>query len=68
VALLPLFYWEKKVRLLLKLYIVKDGAINLMRLIVNCNSDSLYSRPWCHVVSKAFSISVDILLFKFRET
>jgi hypothetical protein len=44
-----------------------------MRLIGNCNSDSVYSRPGCHVVSKAFSMSrntatVDILLLKFRET
>jgi hypothetical protein len=53
--------------------LVKKEAINLMRLIENCNSDSLYSRPHCHVMSKAFSISkntaaVDILLLKFRET
>jgi hypothetical protein len=45
---------------------------SLTRLVQNCNSDSLYSRPGCHVVSKAFSMSkntaaVDILLLKFRE-
>jgi hypothetical protein len=41
-------------------------------VVLNYNSDSLYSRPGCHVVSKAFSMSkntaaVDILILKFRE-
>jgi hypothetical protein len=44
-----------------------------MRLVENFNSNNLYSRPECHVVSKAFLISkntaaVDILFFKFRGT
>jgi hypothetical protein len=41
---------------------VKKEPISLMRLIENCNSDSLYtrSRPGCHVVSKAFSMSKNI--------
>jgi hypothetical protein len=37
--------------------LVKKEAISLTRLVENCNSDSLYSRPGCHVVSKAFSMS-----------
>jgi hypothetical protein len=41
----------------LNVLLVKKEAIGLMRLIGNCNSDSLYSRPRCHVVSKAFSMS-----------
>jgi hypothetical protein len=46
---------------------------SLTRLVQNCNSDSLYSRPGCHVVSTVFSMSkntaaVDILLLEFRET
>jgi hypothetical protein len=57
----------------LNVLLVKKEAISLMRLIGNCNTDSLYSRSWCHVASKAFSMSkniaaVDILLLKFRET
>jgi hypothetical protein len=34
--------------------LVKKEAISLTRLVENCKSDSLYSRPVCHVVSKAF--------------
>jgi hypothetical protein len=46
-------------------------ASSLMTLVENSHSDNLYSRPECHVVSKAFSISkntatVDILL-KFSD-
>jgi hypothetical protein len=53
--------------------LVKKEAISLMRFIGNCNSDSLYSRPGCHIVSKSFSMpmntaAIDILLLKFRET
>jgi hypothetical protein len=56
----------------LNFLLVKKEAISLMRLLGNWNSDSLYSRPVCHVVSKAFSISkitaaVDILLLKLKE-
>lgn len=50
--------------------------ISLTRLVENYNSDSLYSRTNCHIVSKAFSIFknsavVDIivvLLSKCRMT
>jgi hypothetical protein len=57
----------------LNFLLVKEEAISLTRLVENYNSDSLYSRPWCHVVSKAFTMSkniaaVDILLLKFRVT
>jgi hypothetical protein len=31
-------------------------AISLIRLVENFNSDYFYSRPGCHVVSKAFPI------------
>jgi hypothetical protein len=53
--------------------VIKKEAISLMRFIGNCNSDSLYSTPGCHVVSEAFSMSknraaVGILLLTFRET
>jgi hypothetical protein len=52
--------------------LVKKEAIGLTRLVENCNSDSLYSRSGCHVVSKAFWMSqntaaVYILLLKFRD-
>jgi hypothetical protein len=45
-------------------------SISLIKLVENYNFDNLYSKPMCHVVSKAFSMSnntaaVDILL-KFR--
>jgi hypothetical protein len=44
-----------------------------MKLVENCNVVNLWSKPGCHVVSKAFSISkntaaVDILLLKCRVT
>jgi hypothetical protein len=46
---------------------------SLINLFEKSNFDSLYSRPVCHVVSKAFSMSkntaaVDILLLKLRAT
>jgi hypothetical protein len=49
----------------------KNKPINLIRLIENSNSDNLYSKPRCRVVSKAYSIykntaTVDILLLKFK--
>jgi hypothetical protein len=58
---------------ILNYLLFKKEAISLIRLIKNCIFDSLCSRPECHVVSKAFSMSkdtaaVDILLLKFRET
>jgi hypothetical protein len=45
--------------------------MSLIKFTGNCNFDNLYSKPGCHVVSKAFSTSkntaaVDILLLKFR--
>jgi hypothetical protein len=45
--------------------------MSLIKLVENSNSDNLYSKPECHVVSKAFSMSentevVDILLLKLR--
>jgi hypothetical protein len=47
--------------------------ISLIKLDEKCNSDSLYSKPRCHVVSNAFSISkktaaVDMLILKFKVT
>jgi hypothetical protein len=50
-----------------------NEAISLMYLVDNSNSDTLYSRPECHIVSKALSISkntaaVDTLLLKFWVT
>jgi hypothetical protein len=47
--------------------------MSFTKLIENFNLDNLYSKPGCHVVSKAFSISkntsaVDILLLKLRVT
>jgi hypothetical protein len=36
---------------------VRREAISLLRLVKNCDSDNLYSRPECHVVSKAISVS-----------
>jgi hypothetical protein len=39
------FLWERK------------EPISLIRVIENFNLDNLYSKPMCHVVSKAFSIS-----------
>jgi hypothetical protein len=45
----------------------------LIRLIENFISDNLYSKPRCHVISKAFSITkntaaVDKLLLKIKVT
>jgi hypothetical protein len=50
----------------------KEG-VNKFKLDEKWNSDSLYSKPGCYVVSNAFSISknsaaVDILLLKFKVT
>jgi hypothetical protein len=49
----------------------RKEAISLMSLAKNSNSENLYSKPECHVVLKAFSISkntaaINILLLKFR--
>jgi hypothetical protein len=47
--------------------------IVLIKLIKNFNLENPYSKPRCHVVSRAFSISknttaVDVLLLKFKIT
>jgi hypothetical protein len=44
----------------------RNELISFMKLAENCNFDNFYSKPGCHVVSKAFSMSentaaVDIL-------
>jgi hypothetical protein len=39
----------------LNVLLVKNDSISLTRLAENCSSDNLYSRPGCHVLSKAFS-------------
>jgi hypothetical protein len=54
------FPWERK------------ELISSIRLIVNVNSNNLYSKPKCHIVWKVFSVSkntaaVDMLL-KFKVT
>jgi hypothetical protein len=55
------FLWERK------------ELISLIKLDENFNSDNFYSKPKCHVLSNAFSISkntaaVDMLLLKFKVT
>jgi hypothetical protein len=45
--------------------------MTLIKLVENFNLDNLHSKPECHVLSKAFSMSkktaaVDILLLKLR--
>jgi hypothetical protein len=50
----------------------RDELMSLIKLDEKCNSDSLYSKPGCHVVLNTFSISkktaaVDMLL-KFKVT
>jgi hypothetical protein len=47
--------------------------MSLIKLVENSNSDNIYSKPECHMGSKAFSMSkntaaVDILLLKLRVT
>jgi hypothetical protein len=51
----------------------RKDLISCINLVENSNFDNLYSRPECHVVSKAFLMSkntaaVDILLLKLRIT
>jgi hypothetical protein len=51
----------------------RKELMSFIKLIENANLDNLYSKPGCHVVSKAFSISkntaaVDILLLKLSVT
>jgi hypothetical protein len=56
------FLWERK------------EPISLIRLIENFNSNNLYSKPRCHVISKDFFsltktiTAVDMLLLKFKVT
>jgi hypothetical protein len=35
----------------------RNELMSLIKLVGNSSSDNLYSKPGCHVVSKAFSIS-----------
>jgi hypothetical protein len=35
----------------------RNDPISLVKLFENSNFDNLYSKPECHVVSKAFSMS-----------
>jgi hypothetical protein len=35
----------------------RKEPISLIKLVENSNLDNLYSKPECHVVSKAFSMS-----------
>jgi hypothetical protein len=53
--------------------LVRNELISFIKFAEKYNFDSLYSKPGCHVVSKAFPISkntaaVDILLLKLRVT
>jgi len=41
----------------LNILLERNTLINLIKLEEKCNLDSLHSKPGCHVVSKAFSIS-----------
>jgi hypothetical protein len=57
----------------LNFLLVRQEEIGLMTLVKNCNSDSLYNRPECHTVSKAFSMfknsaATDKLLLKLKVT
>jgi hypothetical protein len=67
-----IFFFAYKITLLPRLYLsVTKETNSLIRLVENSNSDNLYSRPECHVVSKTFSIpkktaGVYILLLQFR--
>jgi hypothetical protein len=58
---------------ILNFHCERNELISLINLVKNCNFDNLQSKPGCHVVSKAFSVSkntasVDMLLLKFRVT
>jgi hypothetical protein len=50
----------------------RNELISLIKLGEKCNSESLYSKPGCHMVSNAFSISkktaVMDMLLKFKFT
>jgi hypothetical protein len=37
----------------------RNALINLITWVENSNLDNLYSKPWHHVVSKAFAISMN---------
>jgi hypothetical protein len=55
----------------LKFFCVRKEPISLIKLFENSNLDNFYSKPECHVLSQAFSMSkntaaVDILLLKLR--
>jgi hypothetical protein len=51
----------------------RNEFISLIKVGEICNSDNLYSKPGCHVVSYAFSIpkktvAVNMSLLKFKVT
>jgi hypothetical protein len=57
----------------LNLHYERKELMNFMKLVENSNLDNLYSKPECHVVSKAFSMFkntmvADVLLLKLRVT
>jgi hypothetical protein len=72
VAPLLVFLLAWIIRLLprLNFLLVRNELMSFVKFSGNCNFDILYSKPACHVVPKAFSMSkntaaVDILLLKF---
>jgi hypothetical protein len=57
----------------MNLHCERKELMSLIKLVENSNLDNLYTKPRCHVVSKAFSMfkntaAVDILLLKLRVT
>jgi hypothetical protein len=51
----------------------RKALMSLIKLVENSNLNNLYSKPECHVVSEAFSMTkstatIDILLLKLRVT
>jgi hypothetical protein len=51
----------------------RKELMSLIKLVENSNLDKIHSKPECHMLSKAFSISkntaaVDIALLKLRVT
>jgi hypothetical protein len=54
-------------------YCERKEPMSLIKPVASSNFDNIFSKPKCHVVSKAFSMpkdtaSVDILLLKLRVT
>jgi hypothetical protein len=46
----------------------RKELISIIKLIENSNLDSLYSKPVCHVVSKAFSMSKNTAAVLFYKS